>query len=142
MEFAEAKRMLVENNLTCVIFGDEIVYTSSERGIRPLLRLIDEKKDYTKLCAVDKVIGKAAAFAYVILKIQKVHAFVISESAKKVLEKHKIVVTYDTLVEYIRNRAGNGRCPMESAVWDIESSEEALFAIRRKLDKLQVGDKG
>ena len=40
MEFAEAKRMLVENNLTCVIFGDEIVYTSSERGIRPLLRLI------------------------------------------------------------------------------------------------------
>lgn len=142
MDFMQAKKMLVTEKLTCIIFGSEIVYTSRERGIRPLLRLIDEKTEYSGFCAVDKVVGKAAAFAYVILGIQSLHACVISEPAKKVLEKHGIDVTYDTLVEYIRNRTGDGRCPMESTVLNVESSEEALCAIRRKLDELQAGDKG
>ena len=142
MDFTQAKRILAERGLTCIIFQDEIVYTSYERGIRPLLRLIDENVDYRGMCAVDKVVGKAAAFAYVILGIAKLHAGVISVEAQKVLEKHKIVVTYDVLVEYISNRTGDGRCPMESAVLEIEDSERAIVAIREKLEKMQVGDKG
>lgn len=142
MNFTQAKRLLEERGLTCIIFQDEIVYTSYERGIRPLLRLIDENVDYRGMCAVDKVVGKAAAFAYVILGIAKLHAGVISVEAQKVLEKHKIVVTYDVLVEYISNRTGDGRCPMESAVLEIEDSERAIVAIREKLEKMQVGDKG
>lgn len=137
MEMMRIKEKLEAENLTCIIYGEEIVYTSQERGIRPLLRLMDEKAAYAGFSAVDRVVGKAAAFAYVILGIRRLHACVLSREAKKVLENHKIVVTYDMLVEYIRNREGNGRCPMESAVWEIEDAGKAMDAVRKKLQELR-----
>lgn len=137
MEIMEMKEKLTEEQLTCIIFDDTIVYTSKERGIRPLLRLIDEGTAYAGFSAVDRVVGKAAAFAYVLLGIRRLHACVISEEAKKVLENHAIDMTYDMLVEYIRNREGNGRCPMEGAVLEIEDAGRAMDAVRKKLQELR-----
>lgn len=142
MEVTEMKERLIREELTCIVFGEKLEFESREKGIRPLLRLVDEKADYTGLCAVDRVVGKAAAFAYAVLRIKRLHACVLSKAAKKVLEDHKIAVTYDILVEYIRNREGNGRCPMESAVLEIENAEEAIAAVRKKLQELRERDKG
>lgn len=141
MDLAQAQQLLIEQRLTCIIFGDEVVYTSTERGIRPLLRLIETGVRLNGLSAVDKVVGRAAAFAYVILGISRLHAGVISIPAREILRQHQITVTYDTLTEFIQNRAGNGRCPLESAVLDIEDSGEALTAIRRRLAELNKGGK-
>lgn len=141
MEFERMKKKLAEENLTCILFGEDVVYTSRERGISPLLGLIEEEKEYAGFCAVDKVVGKAAAFAYVMLGISGLHACIISKAAKKVLENHKIAVTYDRLVEYIRNRTGDGRCPMESAVWELEDAKEAMTAVRRELERLKREEK-
>lgn len=139
MDLEQAQRKLAEKKLTCLIFGDEVVYTSTERGIRPLLRLIETGVRLNGLFAVDKVVGRAAAFAYVILGISRLHAGVISMPAMEILQQHQITVTYDNLTEYIQNRAGNGRCPLESAVLDISDSGEALNAIRRTLAELGKG---
>ena len=137
MDLNAAKQMLINEKLTCVIFRDDEIYSSSERGVKPLLTLLDEKKNCKGFGAVDKVIGKAAAFLYVILDVDVIHADVISKPALRVLVDNGITVTYNKLVDYIENRAKNGRCPMESAVLDIDNSEEALIAIRKKIEELK-----
>ena len=136
MDLNFAKQLLVKDKLTCVIFKNDEIYTSSERGVKPLLILLDKKKSYKGFKAVDKVIGKAAAFLYVVLGVDVIHAGVISESALQVLRDNGITITYDKLVDYIENRAKNGRCPMESAVLDINDSNEALTVIRQKVKEL------
>ena len=86
--------------------------------------------------AADKVVGNGAAFLYVLLKIKEVHANIISKSACMTLKNNNIPVTYDTLVEAIRNRDNTGFCPIEEAVAGISSPDDALVAIRNKLKSL------
>ena len=50
-----------------------------------------------------------------------------------------VAVTWDRQVEYIKNRAGDGRCPMEQATEGIDDPQEALLAIQKKLEELQRG---
>lgn len=136
MDINSAKRLLEKENLTYVLFKDHEVHTGSGRGVKPLLSLIDSGKSYEGFSVVDKVVGKAAAFLYVILRVTTIHAEVVSRSALQVLRDNEIAVTYDNLVEYIENRTKDGRCPMESAVIDINDSSEALAAICRKVEEL------
>ena len=42
-------------------------------------------------------------------------------------------------VDAIVNRAGDGPCPIESAVADIDDPQEALVAVRQKLADLRRG---
>lgn len=90
----------------------------------------------TDFCAADKVIGKGAAFLYVLLGIKQVYATVISESAKHVLEKNGIALEYDTLVDRIMNRTRTGFCPIETAVVEIEDANEALMVIKATFREL------
>jgi hypothetical protein len=66
-----------------------------------------------------------------------VHAQVISSAALQVLQDSPIAVSWDTQVEYIKNRTGDGRCPMEQATEGIDDPQEALVAIQEKLKELQ-----
>ena len=138
MDLNSAKQLLIQENYTCVIFKDDTIYTSSDRGVKPLLMLLDQNKSCRGYEAVDKVVGKAAAFLYVILGIAAINAGVSSQSALQVLRDHGIMTTYDKLVDYIENRTKNGRCPMESAVLGISDCNEALAAIREKVRELQA----
>ena len=87
--------------------------------------------------AADKVVGRAAAFLYVLLGVDEVYALVISESAEQVFQQFGIAYTYNEKVAAIRNRAGDGFCPMEQAVLHIEEPSKALSAIKRRLSELQ-----
>ena len=73
---------------------------------------------------------------YRLLGVHSVHAQVISRGALQVLENSGIAVSWDTQVEFIRNRAGDGRCPMEQATEGITDPREALVAIENKLKEL------
>ena len=66
-----------------------------------------------------------------------VYAAVLSEEALDALRKHRIHTEYDTLVPRIANRAGDGLCPMETAV-GIDDPAEARRAIERKLAELSA----
>lgn len=136
MDLNSAKQLLIQENLTCVLFKENEIYTSSERGVKPLLALLDGGKNYNGYGAVDKVVGKAAAFLYVLLGVTNIHAGVISQSALQVLREYEITITYDKLVDYIENRTKDGRCPMESAVLHVNDSKEALMVIRQKVKEL------
>lgn len=132
-----AKEILETNNYTCVICKGDMICTSVERGIAPLLKLIDNKVDLEGFCAADKVVGKSAAMLYKILKIDYVYANVISESAALFFENANIGYSYAQKVEAIRNRANDGFCPMEQAVIDIDDCDIALETLRNKLNQLK-----
>lgn len=122
---------------TCVLCKGETVYSSVQRGVKPLLDWIDSGLDLRGFSAADKVVGKAAAFLYVLLGVEEVYAPVMSEGAVSTLIKNGIQPTCDKTVGNIINRAGDGFCPMESAVGDIILPSEALIAIRAKLAEMQ-----
>lgn len=135
-DIEKARSLLKSGEYTCVIGSEDKIYTSTERGVKPLLAWIDGGTDMSGFSAADKVVGKAAAFLYVILGVKAVYAGVISEPAKQVLTENGIDVEYGTLTDAILNRAGTGFCPMETAVKSISEPYAALEAVRQKLKVL------
>lgn len=133
----KAKALLAAESFTCVLLKDEAVYTSRERGVQPLLRLIDDGTDVKNFSAADKVVGNGAAYLYVYLGVKEVFAEVISEPAVKTLQQYGVIVEYNTCVKNIINREGTGICPMELAVQNAVSPQDALMCIREKLASMK-----
>ena len=132
-----AKTLLSSTDSTIAVVSVDDVFTSHDRGVKPLLHLLTEKKGFLKGSSVaDKVIGKAAALLMVLGEIKEVHTLIISEPAIKVFEKHSIPCYYDKKVERIVNRTGDGLCPMESLCLDIDDPQEALAKIKEKISKI------
>jgi hypothetical protein len=133
-DLERAKSLLRSGGYTCVLCKDDIVHTSFHRGVRPLLELLET--DVSGFYAADKVVGKATALLYCLLNVKAIHAQVISQAALQVLQNSPIAVSWDRQVDYIKNRAGDGRCPMEQATEGIDDPQEALVAIQKKLKEL------
>lgn len=133
-DLERAKSLLQSGGYTCVLCKDDIVHTSFHRGVRPLLELLET--DVSGFYAADKVVGKATALLYCLLNVKAIHAQVISQAALQVLQNSPIAVSWDRQVDYIKNRAGDGRCPMEQATEGIDDPQEALVAIQKKLKEL------
>ena len=136
-ELSEVKRLLREGDFTCVVVKGDNVFTSKERGVKPLISLLDADAELSGALAADKVVGKAAAMLYLLLNIKKLYASVISELALDTLTEAGIEVSYETLVPMIRNRTNTGFCPMEQATKDIDDPNEALNAIRKTIVELK-----
>lgn len=130
-------KQYLSNGITLAVVNGDTVYTSCERGVAPLMNFLDSGICIDGFSCADKVVGKGAAFLYVLLKVKEVHACVLSACAKEILERYSISVTYDTLVERIQNRDKTGFCPIEEAVLNISSPESALIAIKNKLEFLR-----
>ena len=135
----KAKQMLYAEGYTCVFMGEDKLYTSTKRGVAPLLARYDSGADYTGCSAADKVIGRGAAFLYVLLGIKDIYVKVISQPSLELLESHGIAVEYDQLVPAIRNRDNTGFCPIESAVQGIDNTADALVRIRERTAQLAQG---
>ena len=133
----KAKNILQDNNYTCVFYNGSDLHTSFDRGVKPLLDLLNKDFDSTGFVVADKVIGKAAAFLYVLLKVKTIYAIVISESAVNVLKQYGIEIHYDCLVPRIKNRTNTGFCPMESAVQGIDDPMEAKNKIIETIIELK-----
>lgn len=131
-----AKELLRAGACTCSLVKRGREFTSEERGVLPILRLIDSGEDFCGASAADKVVGRAAAFLYILLGVSELYASVISEPALAVLRDGGVRVSFSTLVPAIRNRAGTGFCPMESATRDVTSAREAETVIRKALREL------
>ncbi len=125
-----AKSLLASTDSTLAVVSVDDFFTSKERGVKPLMHLLKEKKGFLKGASVaDKVIGKAAALLMALGEIKEVHTLIISEPAIKVFEKYNIPCFYDKKVTRIVNRAGDGLCPMETLCLDVENPQEAFDRI-------------
>jgi len=132
------REMLDTQGYTCVLRKDDQIYTATERGVKPLVRFLTQGPDLRGCQAADKVVGKATAYLYVLLGAREVYAHVVSRSAAQVLQDHGIAASWGTLAENIINRQGTGICPFEEAVLDIHTPEEALTAIRAKMEMMNI----
>ena len=133
----KAQHFLESGNHTCVVCKEDSIYTTSQRGVAPLLNWLDDGVDLKGYSAADRVVGRGAAFLYCLLGVKEVYAKVMSHPAAQVLRSHHLHASADTFVEGIINRAGTGPCPFEAAVMDIQDAEAALLAIRNKRREMQ-----
>jgi len=135
----KARELLESGNYTCVVCNEDSVYTTSRRGVAPLLNWLEDGTNLAGFSAADRVVGRGAAFLYCLLGVREVFAQVMSHPAAEVLQVHGIGFQADLFVEGIVNRSGTGPCPFEAAVMDIQEAHEALAAIRNKRRQLQEG---
>jgi hypothetical protein len=129
----KAKDILTENGCTCVLLSGNVEYRSTERGVKPLIDLLDSGKDLGGFIAADKTVGIGAAHLCVLIGVSAVWAAVMSDAAYELLKRYSIDAYCDNKVPYIINREGNGICPIEKATSGIEDPEEALKVIKKTL---------
>ena len=121
---------------SCVLAKGERVKEMSGKGVSPLLLLIDSGEDFSGFAAADKVVGRAAAFLYILLKVKSVYADVMSKGALKILKNANIYAEYGVLTENIRRPDGQ-LCPMEEAVSGETEAQAAAERIRERVRSLQ-----
>ena len=134
-----ALELLNSGDYTCVVCRDDIVYTTNQRGVAPLLTWLDNGTNLEGFSAADRVVGRGAAFLYCLLKVRAVYARVMSHPAAQVHQNHGILAEAENYVEGIINRSGTGPCPFEAAVLEIRDPQEALTAIRDTRKNLLKG---
>lgn len=132
----KAREILAGGGFTFAAFNGETALTDDRRGVKPLLDILDRGETLRGFSAADKVVGKAAAFLYVLLGVNEIYADVISIHALAVLEEHNVHAEYSVLTEAVKNRAGTGFCPMETAVIGEKVPESALEKIRAEIIEL------
>ena len=126
-----AKKNL-EGNTICLVKKDSIL-TKKEKGILPMMQLLEQKVDLTGYSVADLIVGKAVAFLFVKAKIKAVYAKVISRQGLKILNQYHIDLT-----EQIINREKTDICPMEKATQNATNPEEAYLLIKQALAKLKT----
>ena len=140
-DLERARKMMSEGEYTCVLCLDDMTFTSTANGIKPLNWWLRDGCRFEGFSAADKVVGRAAAFLYVLLGVKEIYADVLSESAIGVLDHYGIKWSYGKLVKNILNRTGDDLCPMEKIVLDHEDPDEAYSALKVKIAELMSANK-
>ena len=120
-----AKEYLEKENLCIAVVKDgNLIFKSSEKGIKPMYTLATEMKEDLKGASIaDRVIGKGAAMLCKYIGIKEVYAQLMSNSAIDVLRKSNIAYAYDEICPYIKNRDKTDICPIEKLSKDVENGD-------------------
>ena len=135
-DIEKAKEKLA-NGTTCVLVKEDKIILSKDKGIAPILKLINAGENLENFSLADRIVGKAVAMLVVYSKIREVYAEVLSEKGEEVLKKHNIKYSYKTLTENIINRKGDDICPMEKTVSKIYDATLAYHALKKKVEELK-----
>ena len=131
-----ARETIKNDGITCVIIkGGKIIKKSNERGVKPVISYL-ENGELKDAIVVDKIIGKAVAMILSLAEVEYIYAITISKSAKEFLKNQKIAFDYENETEMIINRKGDGRCPMEETVLDIDDAKLGYEKILEKVKEL------
>lgn len=140
MNNIEKAKERLKNGASLVLYDGKEFIEENGKGLSPLLKLLSEKNDLSRFCAADKIIGKAAALLFVLLKIKNVYGEVLSRKAIPILEKYGINYSFGTVTDSIKNRYGTGICPMEQTVEGIDDADTALKAIKEKIKTMRMNN--
>lgn len=132
-DLEKAKQIFSENNYTLVLCKGEETFTSSEPGIKTLVKLAKGNTDYSDFSACDKIVGRAAAFLYVLLGVKEVHASVMAKLAIQILDRAEIKYSADEFADTILNKDKSDICPVEASVIRSGSPVKALEDIKKLL---------
>ena len=104
-----------------------------------MMRFIAEGRDLNGYSAADVIVGKAVAMLFVKAGIREVYGEVTSEEGYAYLQERHIPCSYSTLTKKIINRKGDGICPMEQTVAELDDPEEGYNALKERPAHLQEG---
>ena len=136
-----AINLISEGTANCVVIKENtIVKTQCDRGIAPIIALY-ESGMLEGAFVVDKIIGKAAAMVMTLGGVKGCYGVTMSAAALQWLKAHHVPVQYENCVDVIMNRKGDGSCPMEQTVQEIEDAQEALKALKDKISELQNAER-
>jgi len=132
-------KKLNELGLSLMIYeGEEVVFTSASKGVRPHLEAIDSLgarlKDTTM---VDKIVGRAAALLIIYSRTAEVHAGVINPGGRKLIEDAGIKLSFDKLIDHIKTVDGRIYCPFEAMVQSINDPVHAYRVIVEKMNSFR-----
>lgn len=120
-----------------IVVKGEQIFKSNKRGVAPILDLIDRNDDTLNgATAYDNVIGKAAAMLLIKYNVAQIYALIISDHACQLLDKYGVSYECEKKVPYIINRTGDGMCPLETEVIDMQDIEGVEEKIRAKIKLL------
>lgn len=126
---------LLPGHSIALVKGDQSLI-SDLKGIKPMMSFLQEGISLEGFSVADLVVGKAAASLFVKAGIKEVYAEVISESGSQLLKECHIPNQFKEKVPYIINRRGDGMCPMEMTVKDIDDIDEAYEALKKKIAEM------
>lgn len=131
-----ATSMINDEQAACVVIKNgKVIDSEAGRGVKPIIAL-SKRSVLSDALVVDKVVGKAAAMVMTYSGVKYCHAITISEFARDWFEKYDVEVTYEKCVPYIVNRAGDGMCPMEDTVQNIEDHDGIIEVLETRLAEL------
>ncbi|NPV52348.1 MAG: homoserine kinase [Firmicutes bacterium] len=131
-DMAVASEQLVAGNLgLAVVRGGDVIFTSRESGIRPLLdAVLQFDGELEGSVIADKIVGRASALLCIGAGARAVYAPVMAHGAVGELARHGIDFTAGLVVPRILNHAGDDSCPFEKLTAGITDPGEALRAIQ------------
>lgn len=138
MDIERARKLIEKSDTVFAAVKDgKVIFASGERGIKPALEFFFLGKETTKGTSVaDRIIGKGAAMLLSLCCCKELYGGVISRDALASLKKVGQIVQWKTVVPYIINRRGDGRCPVEKLLSNTEDPQEGLDIIKKFLMKL------
>jgi hypothetical protein len=124
-------RELEEERLSILIKkGGKRLFASREPMLRPLLSALEMLGEELRgTLVIDRIVGKAAALLCVHAGVAQVYTPLASQPAVTLLTSHRIGIEAREVVPFIRNRKGDGLCPMEQLALRYDSPEEFLRAL-------------
>ena len=121
----------------CGIYSNDTVAFHKARGVKPMVDFWS-CGDLEKAIVCDKVIGKASAMFLVSGGAKYAYGKVMSKLALDFLNKNNLECDCERLVDKIKNREGDGLCPMESAVADINDLDTGIEKVIIKMNELGI----
>jgi hypothetical protein len=130
---------LDESGLSLMVYnGNEVIFQSSSKGVRPYLEVINTLGERLKgTLIVDKIVGRAAALLLLYTGAVEVHAGVINPGGRKLLEDAGVRLFYEKEIDHIKTVDGRIYCPFESMVQGIDDPVRAYKAIVEKMESFK-----
>ncbi len=118
--------------------GDEVLFRSASKGVRPHLEAIDALGTRLRgTTMVDKIVGRAAALLILYSGAAEVHAGVINPGGRKLIEDAGVRLSFDKEIDHIKTIDGRIYCPFEAMVQGIDDPVQAYHAIVEKMNSLR-----
>ncbi|MBI3287828.1 MAG: DUF1893 domain-containing protein [Chloroflexi bacterium] len=130
-------RVALQAGAEVVLAKEGLILGSAHgQGIGPLLDLLQAVGGEAQGSALaDRVVGRAAALLVLTAGISAVYTPFASEAALAVLQSRGIWVEYDRSVPLILNRKGDGPCPYEALVSDLDDPAQAREVLLRFVEE-------
>lgn len=138
-----AREVLSTTDCSIVIISNGKIWKKKKgEGLKPFLEAIKEmQEDIHDSVIGDRILGRASALLCRYAKAQAVYSPQGTKTGIAILIMGGVTCQVDELIPFINNRAGDGLCPFEKMLKDIESPEEAYNLLKQKILSLKKGIK-